>query len=148
MKASQVRQRILREHRTLREHLQRLESEVDALARDNERLESVSRMARALLVELEAHTELEDRLLVPALRALDAWGPIRASMLLRHHKEQREQLQSLLAAVDDSQDPIRVAQITLQLIVDVRADMFHEETVLLSRALLRDAPKPVEIETE
>jgi len=138
MNPSQVRTRILDGHRVLRDQLAKLEGEIDALARHEAQVESVIEAARWLLAELTAHTQLEDDVLAPALRELDAWGAVRANMLLEHHEQQREDLRRLLSIYDQPQDPQLVAEITLALIADIRADMHHEETGLLSAALLRD----------
>jgi iron-sulfur cluster repair protein YtfE (RIC family) len=145
MNPSQVRARILDGHRVLRDQLAKLEDEIDALARDEATLESVIATARQLLAELTTHTQLEDDILAPALRGLEAWGAVRANMLLVHHDQQREDLRRLLSIYAKPQDPQLVADITLALIADIRADMHHEETRLLSATLLRDDPISVDM---
>src|SRR5262245_64583031 len=104
MDPSQVRERILHEHRVIRDQLLELETELDSLAVDATKLDSLIETARKLLVELSAHTELEDAILAPALREVDAWGPVRATMLLDHHSEQREQFRNLMVAYDKASD--------------------------------------------
>jgi iron-sulfur cluster repair protein YtfE (RIC family) len=146
MNPSQVRTRILDGHRVLRDQLAKLEAEIDALARHEAQVESVAETARWLLAELTAHTQLEDDVLAPALRELDAWGAVRANMLLEHHELQRGDLRRLVSIYDQSQDPQLVTDITLALIADIRADMHHEETGLLSATLLRDDPISVDME--
>lgn len=146
MNPSQVRARILDGHRVLRDQLTKLEAEVDALARNEVHVESVTATARWLLAELTAHTQLEDDVLAPALRELDAWGPVRANMLLEHHEQQRGDLGRLLSIYNQPQDPQLIAEITLALIADIRADMHHEETGLLTATLLRDDLISVDME--
>ena len=146
MEPSQVRKRILREHRVLRDQLLRLESELDALAKNPQNKQAVIEAARELMVELTAHTEVEDAILAPALRDIDAWGPVRADMLLDHHREQRQQLRELLAAYAHNPNLRQVARMTMQLIVDVRADMLHEENTLLANSLLRDDLVAIDME--
>src|SRR5262245_30025003 len=135
MDPSQVRKRILHEHRVIRDQLLELETELDKLAVDEQRLNSVILIARRLLVDLSAHTELEDAILAPALRELDAWGPVRAEMLLDHHSEQRQQFQELLAAYDKATDFDAIARMTFELAAEVRADMLREESSLLNENL-------------
>jgi Hemerythrin HHE cation binding domain len=146
MNPSQVRARILDGHRVLRDQLAKLEGEIDALARNQVSLESVTQAARWLLAELTAHTQLEDDVLAPALRELDAWGDVRAKLLLEHHELQRDDLRRLLSIYDASPDTQLVASITSALIADIRADMHHEETGLLSATLLRDDLISVDME--
>jgi hypothetical protein len=122
----------------LRGQLLLLEREVAALTRDKSRIELVTQLALGLLVELTAHTRLEDDVLAPTLREIDAWGPVRANMLLEHHDQQRKDLERLLQLYAHLRDPGDIANITLELIADIRADMRHEEQSLLSPTLLRD----------
>ena len=88
---SEVRKRILEDHRALRGVLDRLE----ALARGRlQGRESVSdellAQARVLDQRLRKHMDLEEHILVPALRRADAWGPERVERFHAEHQRQRQ----------------------------------------------------------
>jgi hypothetical protein len=139
-RSSTVRKRILEEHRVLRDKLDVLELLVDGLREDPKRSAAVSRTARDVLRRLIAHVQLEDAILAPLLRSIDAWGPVRESDLLAHHAEQREQLQALIRSYGGhGHDIEELALRTLSWISDARADMDHEERSVLSRELLDDS---------
>lgn len=140
MRTSTVRKRILEEHRVLRDKLDVLELLIDGLSEDPKRCSAVSRSARDGLRRLVAHVQLEDAILAPVLRDVDAWGPVRATQLLEHHAEQREQLQSLIRSYGRRGTDIEeLALRMLRWIGDARADMEHEERGVLSRELLDDS---------
>jgi hypothetical protein len=138
MNPSTVRTRILQDHGVLRKHLRKLELEVDAMHANPARRPEIADLARGLLSQLIAHTQAEDDILAPALRDIDAWGSIRATMLLDQHQDQRMQLRRLIDVYGGAGDSKWLAQLTLEWIYDVRADMAHEETSVLSAALLKD----------
>jgi hypothetical protein len=146
MDPSYVRKRILQEHRGLRAELRELEDAVDAMSRDPSQVNAVGQRARELLAHLVTHTQLEDSILAPALRDIDAWGPVRASMLLDHHSEQRAQLREIVESYATIGDPERIARMTLTWMREVRADMAHEESDLLTTTLLRDDPIAINME--
>jgi iron-sulfur cluster repair protein YtfE (RIC family) len=144
---SAVRERILGEHVRLREQLGKLQVLAAWLRDDPAPLLAVQRVSRRLLAELDAHIQLEDTVLAPALRDVDAWGPIRERELLTHHVEQRNLLHQLLADYDTcSGDCPRVAELTLSWISDVVTDMDHEERSIISQNLLRDDLVAVDVE--
>lgn len=147
MYPSQVRERILKDHEQLHARLRALEGEVHAMVSDPRRLESVVETARALLQDFVTHTELEDRILGAALLEIDAWGPVRAQSLRAHHDEQRRSLHELLLVYQGARSPDDVEQITIRWIADVRADMHHEESDVLSQTLLHDDPVSVGMES-
>jgi hypothetical protein len=59
-------------------------------------------------------------------------------MLLDHHEDQRMQLRRLIEVYGGAGESKWLAQLTIEWIYDVRADMVHEETSVLSAALLKD----------
>jgi hypothetical protein len=146
MYPSQVRTKILHEHTALRRRLHELEVAVDAM-RDRAQATRVAAIARELLTAVVAHTQLEDAILAPALRDIDAWGTIRAEVLLEHHEQQRAQLRALIESYAIDDDCERLARVTLEWVRDVRTDMIHEESNVLSAALLRDDPISVAMES-
>lgn len=147
MTPSYVRSRILQDHAALREDLSALEASVVAMYDDRAHCRCVVALAREILNSLVLHTQLEDAILAPALRDLDAWGPVRAELLLEHHASQRTQLREIVDTYSAFDEPERVARTTLDWIREVRADMLHEESDVLSAALLKDDPISVAMET-
>lgn len=145
---SEVRQRILDEHREIREHLRG----IDQLARqvmsgDASRVR-LARKMRELHAFLMHHLDLEDAILAPALRDTDAFGPVRAEQLVIHHHEQRGMFAAVIGLADDpDSDAQTLARTILQLAEALRADMAHEDRDLLSPELLRDDPLNVDIFT-
>ena len=146
MKPSQVRERILEDHRRLHARLRELEDTVDALKHDPSQLTTLAESACSLLEDLVTHTELEDIILAAALCEIDAWGPVRASILREHHDTQRRELRGLIETYGSVQRCEDVVRVTLDWIREVRSDMHHEEREVLTRTLLRDDLISVEME--
>jgi hypothetical protein len=132
-----VRRRILGEHRKLRERLDMLELAIDGMRDAPAGRASVNRAARDLLRKLIAHTMLEDAILAPVLRTVDAWGSVRERSMLQHHVEQRDTLAALVESYSHNDEDIEETALrTLSWISDVRADMDHEERTVLSDELI------------
>lgn len=146
MKPSHVRERILEDHQRLHARLHKLEQSVDALEHEPAQLTTLTEMARSLLEDLVVHTELEDIILAAALCEIDAWGPVRASILRDHHEAQRRELRALIESYGNVGRCEDVARLTLNWIREVRSDMYHEEREVLTRTLLRDDLIAVEME--
>ncbi len=105
--------------------------------------------ARQLYNSLSAHIELENRILAPALKQTDAWGPLRADGLLTCHAEQKLALEGALMELDDlAQPPMALAAHVEQLIQGIRNDLENEENNLLCPELLRDDPIIENAETD
>lgn len=139
LRTGAIRKRILNEHRLLRERLDSLELAIDGMRDQPAGRASVHRAARDLLRKLIAHTVLEDAVLAPALRAVDAWGTVRERSMLKHHVEQRDVLKSLVESYTRAEEDIEETALrTLSWISDVRADMDHEERTVLSSELLEE----------
>jgi DNA repair protein RadC len=147
MYPSEVRERILGDHERLHALLCALETSVDGLERDASQLGTVVQIARSLLEEFVVHTELEDSILGDALCDIDAWGPVRAQRLHEHHEAQRSELRSLLENYGQIQSQNEIVRVTQTWIRELRSDMHHEETDILTRTLLRDDPISVGMES-
>ena len=91
----------------------------------------------ALQQELLAHLADEERLLVPILPQLDAWGKVRLDLLYAEHAHQRA---VLVVLTGKSAWPAAavVAGRTLALCDDLLEDMAFEERELLNENVLRD----------
>lgn len=139
IRPSEVRGRILRDHQALRRHLDELAAVTHALRDgDDSAVGHAISLCERLLSELSRHLDLEDAVLAPLLREVDAWGPIRADRLLRHHVDQRAELKAIAERSHAEHAPIALAAVLADLIEDLRADMAYEERDVLSADLLRD----------
>ena len=147
---SEIRERILQDHRTLRTLLERLE----VLARQALQGKGIApgELRAQLLVlddRLRQHMELEEDTLVPALRSADAWGLERVERFHAEHKRQREildeiwQNDSAVARTD-----IEFALLAWGLVHLLREDMLEEERLSLNEQVLRDDPIQVAPEPE
>lgn len=150
---SQVRRAILIEHTNIRRRMQRLERSVRSILSTPipqlSDLDETREAARALCTTMVAHFALEERVLAPALEALDGWGKLRADRMRTDHREQDFLMQSYLAALESESTgtaPLLVA-IVQQLIDHLRQDMDSEEQTLLHPDLLADMPSTVSVET-
>lgn len=149
MQPSQIRRRILEDHARLRERF----SELDEVARrilegEAELAPRLRSLAEGVREEFLAHLDLEDAILVPALREVDAWGPERAEKLATEHREQRALLQRLLRGLADLDRPLEELALDLRrLVADLMVDMAHEEKSELDPHLLRDDIVEDDIET-
>lgn len=140
MKPSEVRRRILTEHAKLRGLLAELESLVQLVAKGHpEPAEALRERGIEFHDFFLDHLQLEDAILVTALREADAWGEERAALVAREHLEQREMMADMLVRLKDAQRQSgELAADLLELTVRIREDMEQEEQVLLDSRILRD----------
>jgi CBS domain-containing protein len=138
---SQVRELILAEHQHLRHLLaQALECARRVLNGEisNEETARVREAARSAYTALVAHTELEDRELVPILETIDAWGRARAGVLRREHVIQRLALERALINLEATQGNALLAASVEDVLLDILHDMDREEAEVLTLELLGD----------
>ena len=136
MKPSEVRTRIIDDHQLIRSEV----NELDSLSKRFEDGEpEVGAELRDRGLELfAAHLNLEDTLLVAALRTLDD-GDRLADRLQREHREQRQMLRFLIDRLTEDHRPTSLVAEELRNFGNyVRSDMEHEEATILSAGLLRD----------
>jgi len=152
---SGVRSVILLEHQNIRRLLCRLEQVAHVLVAkplpEQSDVQLASATARTLCAVMESHFEFENRLLVPALERLDAWGSVRAERLRAEHREQVSILHSYVAALDElPQSGSAASQLSMmaqQLVDSLRKDMQAEEATLLRADFLCDDAMAVAVET-
>ena len=94
---------------------------------------AVSTLARELL----GHLADEERLLEPILANLDAWGPVRLSLLRAEHAHQRAVLAVLTGKPAWAASSL-VAGRMLSMCNDLLVDMEFEERELLNEKVMRD----------
>ena len=129
-KPSDVRKQILADHEVLRRMLERLE------VRARRVLQGKSKAAPGLPKEFEAlesrlrgHIELEERILLPALLAADAWGRERVERCYEEHARQREIMDAVRAS---ERTPNEFALLAWGFVRLIREDMAEEERLSLN----------------
>ncbi|MFT4627273.1 MAG: hypothetical protein ACI8PZ_005955 [Myxococcota bacterium] len=135
MDPSDVRRAVLAEHRQIRQRLDDLLEQ----AHGGADAATLLTTCQALLPVLLDHIDLEDRILVPALREADSFGDVRVDMLVRHHEAQRVELRTAIAALGQpGTERAAILQAVRTLVYDLRIDMAEEDRDLLSPEVLRD----------
>jgi acetoin utilization protein AcuB len=151
MAPDQVRSVVLSEHAHLRSLLDVTEAAAQRILKGGgfeERTVDVLReQARHLFTAMSAHIELENRVLVPAIRKVDAFGSVHADRMLEEHADQQRTLKGILMQLDDASQPsAAVAAAVARLVQQLRCDMDAEEDALVNSDLLRDDMIPRELE--
>lgn len=138
LRPSAVARRMLEQH-------ERLGSKLDELSRAGRELraggplalERVLGLARGLHDELLAHIVLEGRLLVPALRDIDAWGKVRADKLLERLRIRRRELKDLRESCGQLRTGL-LGGVIRRFVAGRLADMAHAERHVFHENVLRD----------
>jgi iron-sulfur cluster repair protein YtfE (RIC family) len=139
MKPSEIRSRILSDHRSLRGDLDRLGALAADVREGRTPCVALRGDVELLFAWLRDHMRWEESYLLPALREADAWGAERADRLLGDHREQRELLEFLNRRMQDGEQPAALLVLdVVHLIELLRADMREEESDLLDERVLRD----------
>ena len=148
MEPSQVRHRILEEHQRIRELLadvRQLASRV--VAGDVSCAAALRERGKTLQEFFRGHLDLEDAILIPALREADAWGPERADRVGHEHAEQRQRMDAVARLLAESGGSAREVANALSLLADrIEEDMIHEERAVLDEKVLRD--DPINVDTQ
>ncbi len=135
---SQVRERILAQHRDIRAMLDQLDEGVEKLGSGEEgQDEWLHRAVDALGQVLEWHMRVEEKYLVPMVQEADGFGPVRAERLLEDHRQQTVELRALLKDVSTSVGPDLADRVN-HLVGIIREDMEYEEKHYVNDRLLRD----------
>jgi len=138
LRPSEVRARILAEHRVIRGLAQTIVQLAGQVLEGDEQADAPLReRSREMYQTLLRHIELEDTILAPIIRDVDSFGPVRAGQMQTEHERQRKELHDALAALDDS-SAMGLAATTRELVKALLIDMGHEERALLHEDLLRD----------
>ena len=138
MRPEEVRSRILEEHGKLRELLAALVPLTTRYERgDAAAGPRLREDAMALYETFAAHLRHEESTLEPALRARGAEGARYAERLAHEHREQRALLDYLVSRLRDQPAPtLLIAREVRSFAEYLQQDMAHEESTLLSAALL------------
>lgn len=143
MPPAQVRSVVLSEHVHLRSLIDLTESAAVSILKagacGHTDLQLLRERTRQLLTAMAAHLELENRVLVPAMRKVDGFGVVRAEQLLSEHASQHRAWDAMIGQLDDpNQAPVEIAASVARLVQDLRNDMVAEEESLLNAEILRD----------
>lgn len=135
-----MRARILREHERIRSLLDHMEALAGRLAGgDRSTGARLRNWARELASVLRGHLDLEEEILLPAIRRVDALGDARADELLAEHADQRELLGRVVDELCSSSSDAALAIGVLELVRALREDIVSEERDFLGEVLLRDS---------
>ena len=138
-KPSEIRERILDQHRQLRALLDALAEDVARLkAGEDVALQDLKSRASALHESLCRHIDEEEELLLPELEQADGFGPARVAALRAEHAEQRAVLGRVTESIRQSTDAGTLVARIEALIARIRSDMEEEEATHLSSAVLKD----------
>ena len=136
---SQVRKIILDEHFIIR----RIFAELDTLVQTAE-TDLAGTPISALLDKISEftgfflkHIALEERILRPALKNIDAWGDVRVDQMDQEHQEQRAEIAALSARLEKGLTPELVKDIRA-FINEIRQDVSSEERDCLNPDVLKD----------
>jgi hypothetical protein len=141
---SEVRRRVLTQHREIEQMLSELEFGAKQLREGQEESEQVKRAAYALRGILELHMTFEEAHMVPAISEADGFGPERARHLHAEHAEQREHLDRLVHAILDARSPTEIEESVAHLADILRKDIEQEEKDYVNEKLLRDSLMPTD----
>lgn len=135
---SEVRRKVLSQHREIEQILVELEEGVSRLGDGTVEAEQVKRAAYALRGILELHMNFEEAHMVPAITDADGFGPERAKHLHTEHDAQRRELDRLVDEIREAKAVAELAERVVRLAAMLRTDIEHEERDYVNEKLLRD----------
>ena len=135
---SEVRTLIVKGHDELRERIHKLSITAHEVLENMGKSDRLLRSELAALLEMvEEHMQLEERVLLPALRETDSWGEERVERFQAEHARQYEIIAELLGSLEQAR-PFGLALITCGFIDLLQRDMREEESTSLTGRVLRD----------
>jgi hypothetical protein len=135
---SEVRARILEEHRRLRKRLFQVQELARATALDDVHAPELRTTARALIMEFGLHLESEEEILLPVVADITGSGPELAAHMQQEHAEQRAELREMFQRTETRAEHQVLAQEMDQFVLRILKDMRSEEQAVLREDLLRD----------
>jgi iron-sulfur cluster repair protein YtfE (RIC family) len=139
---SEVRERILAEHRLLRTMISNVATTAEETLRHREQQPHLCAALATLRSAIERHLDYEERVLAPVLLRADAWGPVRAAHMTTEHAGQRALLLALtlLAVTEDAGGGVRSATGLVDeiqgFVQSFERNMREQEAMLLSAEAL------------
>ncbi|MFW2388437.1 MAG: hemerythrin domain-containing protein [Polyangiales bacterium] len=135
---SEVRRKVLSQHREIEQMLSELEAGVLKLGQGSVDAGQVKRAAYALRGILELHMNFEEAYMVPAINDADGFGPERVRHLHAEHAEQRRELDRLVDAIREASSADDLAASVTKLSEMLRVDIEEEEREYVNEKLLSD----------
>ena len=139
---SEVRRKVLSQHREIEQMLAELEAGVAQLGQGAVDAEQVKRAAYALRGILELHMNFEETHMVPAIVESDGFGPERARHLHEEHTQQRKEFDRLVDQIREASSHDDLAATVARLAGMLRVDIREEEEAYVNEKLLRDDLMP------
>jgi iron-sulfur cluster repair protein YtfE (RIC family) len=141
---SEVRRKVLSQHREIEQMLSELEAGVAQLGEGSVDAEQVKRAAYALRGILELHMNFEEAYMVPAINEADGFGPERVRHLHADHADQRKELDLLVDGIREASSPDDLVSGVTKLANMLRTDIEEEEREYVTDKLLRDSIIPTD----
>ena len=135
---SEVRRKVLSQHREIEQMLAELEAGVAQLGEGSVDAAQVKRAAYALRGILELHMNFEEAHMMPAIHEADGFGPERVRRLVTEHAAQRKELDRLVDGIREASSPVDLAAGVTKLASMLRTDIEEEEREYVTDKLLRD----------
>ena len=139
---SEVRRKVLSQHREIEQMLSELEAGVAKLGEGSVDAAQVKRAAYALRGILELHMSFEEAHMVPAINDADGFGPERVRHLYAEHADQRKELDRLVDAIREARSPDGLVSSVTKLAQMLRVDIEQEEREYVNEKLLSDSLIP------
>jgi hypothetical protein len=138
MKLSEIRSELLRGHIALRATL-RDATGTAARWLDGEPVrDELHGCLGRLVSEVRAHNAREEELLREIIPTIDAWGPVRADVMVEEHVKEHEELYAALVQASTTAQAEVAVRAIVSLAERLNAHMDHEEKVFLAEDILRD----------
>lgn len=131
MKPSEIRRELLDQHAEIHRRL-----EIARLAEPKDLHGALVRLADVLRV----HNLREEELMTEIFPQLDAWGMIRAEVMVGEHLEEHRELWEAVLDTSEATEPDVTASRTRELCERIHAHMLREEKVFLNDDVLSDEP--------
>lgn len=141
---SEVRRKVLSQHREIEQMLAELESGVVQLGDGTVGADQVKRAAYALRGILELHMNFEETYMAPAIHDADGFGPERVRHLHTDHAEQRRELDRLVDQIREAVSSDELTRSVTKLAQMLRKDIEEEEREYVNDKLLRDSLIPTD----
>lgn len=139
---SEVRRKVLSQHREIEQMLSELETGVTHLGNGTAGADQVKRAAYALRGILELHMNFEEAHMVPAINDADGFGPERVRHLHAEHADQRQELDRLVDQIREASSLDDLKASVVKLAEMLRKDIEEEEREYVNEKLLRDHIMP------
>ncbi len=139
---SEVRRKVLSQHREIEQMLSELEAGVTHLGDGTVDAGQVKRAAYALRGILELHMNFEEAHMVPAINEADGFGPERVRHLHAEHEEQRQELDRLVELIREARSTDELSRNVGRLAEMLRKDIEDEERDYVNEKLLHDHIMP------